>query len=366
MIENMRVFRKFKLIAIISFATLSTVYGGNEERAGQAGASQLLVNPWSRSTGMGGAGMVFSTGIEAMQLNVAGLAEIDKLEILFSHRQWLGISSGIDVNAAGTAVQVGESGVIGFEIMAMSFGKIEQTTVNLPEGGIGIFSPLYFTGAIAYAKKFSQRINGGLTIKIVHEEIGNVQADGIAIDAGVNYTTGINDQIKFGIALRNVGPAMQYKGTGLTVVGQIPGSGSAITQQQRSQRFEMPSLLNIGASYDFLFIEVDDSLRKNVRSEHRITPAFNYTSNSFTPDLYALGLEYAFKEMFMARGGYIIQGASGTDDLGSLALTGLSLGATVEYPLSRKKNNGTAALDFSWQATKNFGGITSLGIRLNL
>lgn len=351
------------IVALICSA--HPLWAGNNERSGQAGASELLVNPWTRSTGMGNAGSVMAQGLEAISLNVAGLAEVKKLEVNFSHRDWLK-ASGIDVNTFGIASHVGESGVLGVQIMTMTFGDITTTTVNDPEGGQGTFSPLFFTGSISYAKQFSQRINGGITVKAVREEITNVSANTIAIDAGVNYTTGINEEIKFGIALMNVGPAMSYTGTGLNITGNIPESGTPITQSQRSQRFELPSLLNIGFSYDYLIGLIDDTTSRNVRADHRITGAFNYTSNSFSPDLYAFGVEYAFREMFMGRFGYIVKDKTGFEGLGDNALTGFSAGATVEYPMSKKKSSGTVALDFSWQRTVNFGGITSLGIRLNL
>lgn len=361
----MRGFNKNVLVTLAIVLCVLTTRAGNNERSGQAGASELLVNPWTRSTGMGNAGSVMAQGLEALALNVAGLAEVRKLEVNFSHRDWLA-SSGVDVNTFGLASHVGESGVIGIQIMTMSFGDINATTVNNPEGGQGTFTPLFFTGSIAYAKQFSQRINGGITVKAIREEITNVSANSIALDAGVNYTTGIHEEIKFGIALMNVGPAMQYSGSGLNTTGTIPGSDRPITQSQRSQKFELPSLLNIGMAYDYLINFLDDTTNKHIRAEHRITGAFNYTSNSFSPDLYAFGVEYAFKETFMGRFGYIIKDKSGTDDLGDLALTGLSAGASVEYPMSKKKDIGTIALDFSWQQTQNFGGITSLGIRLNL
>jgi hypothetical protein len=259
------------------------------------------------------------------------------------------------------------AGVLGLQVTAMSFGEIENTTIELPEGGQGTYSPLFFNMGLSYAKQFSQRINAGITFKVIHEEITNVSADGIALDAGVNYTTDIHDEIKFGIALRNVGPAMKYKGSGLYTINPLSGASSGvITQEQRSQRYELPSLLNIGLSYDFLFTLIEDSSLADVRAMHRITPAGTFTSNSFTPDLVILGAEYAFKEMFMARFGYIIPGKSGDGELGSTSLTGFSAGATFEYPMSKKRNGGTAALDFSWQATDNFGGITSIGLRLNL
>ena len=59
--------------------------------------------------------------------------------------------------------------------------------------------------------------------------------------------------------------------------------------EQRSQSFEIPSSLNIGASYDFLFAE----------NKHRLTTAANFSSMAFSKDQYTLGLEYGFAKLFM-------------------------------------------------------------------
>jgi hypothetical protein len=56
---------------------------GNEQRAGQAGASELLINPWARSSGWGGANTAGIKGLEALNLNVAGTAFTKKNRINF-------------------------------------------------------------------------------------------------------------------------------------------------------------------------------------------------------------------------------------------------------------------------------------------
>ena len=42
------------LVFIMCFFSISS-YAGNEQRAGQAGASELLINPWARTSGWAGA-----------------------------------------------------------------------------------------------------------------------------------------------------------------------------------------------------------------------------------------------------------------------------------------------------------------------
>ena len=66
----------FKLICsafiLISFASLESGFAGNPDRKGQAGASELLINPWARSSGFGNANASSVKGLEASYLNIAG------------------------------------------------------------------------------------------------------------------------------------------------------------------------------------------------------------------------------------------------------------------------------------------------------
>ena len=68
---------------------------------------------------------------------------------------------------------------------------------------------------LAYAKKFSSSISGGLNLKVVSQSISNVRAQGMAFDAGIRYVTGDQEHIKFAISLKNVGPPMSFSGDGL-------------------------------------------------------------------------------------------------------------------------------------------------------
>ena len=87
----------------------------------------------------------------------------------------------------------------------------------------------------------------------VGKSISNVRAQGVAFDAGIRYVTGDQDHIKFAISLKNVGPPMSFSGDGLSIDMLNPSTSISIGMQQRVSSFELPSQLNIGASYDFNF-----------------------------------------------------------------------------------------------------------------
>ncbi len=329
------------------------VSAGNKDRSGQAGASELLINPWARSSGWGGANIASVQGLEGLFVNVAGTAHTKGTEMIFSNTQWLK-GSEISINSFGITQKIGESGVIGLGIVAMGFGDIPITTEELPEGGIGNFSPNYMNINISYAKAFSSSIYGGINIKIVSEVISDVSAQGIALDAGIQYVTGPRENIRFGITLRNVGPTMRFSGDGLSIRTLLPGQESYFTVEQRSADFELPTQLALGASYDFYISEM-----------HRLSLAGNFISNSFNKDQFVFGAEYELKSYLMLRGGYTYEEGISSKADRTTAYTGPSAGFTVALPLNKEKGS-SLAIDYSYRATDPFSGTHSIGARINL
>ena len=157
---------------------------GNRDRSGQSGASELLINPWAQSSGWGGVNTATVRGLEAMFGNVAGVALAKNTELVFSQTQWLK-GTDIKISAFGFTTRVSESSVIGMSITSMSIGDIMITRTDLPEGGIGTFSPSYMNVGLSYSKAFSSSIYGGMVVRIINESISDLSAGGVALDAGI-------------------------------------------------------------------------------------------------------------------------------------------------------------------------------------
>lgn len=350
-----KIFKYFAALLLtgVLFIPFNHLTAGNKDRTGQAGASELLINPWARSSGWGGVNIAGVKGLEGLFGNVAGTAHTKGTELIFSHTEWLQ-GSDVSINTFGLTQKVGATSVIGLGIMAMRFGDIPITTEDLPDGGIGNFSPSYMNINISFAKAFSSSIYGGLNIKIVSEVISDVSAQGIALDAGIQYVTGPRDNVRFGITLRNVGPTMRFSGDGLSIRSLLPGQESYFTLEQRSADFELPTQLAMGASYDIKISEM-----------HSVTLAGSFISNSFTKDQFVVGAEYELKSYLMLRGAYTYEeGITSKTDRTS-AFTGPSAGFTVAVPLDKEKGS-SIAIDYSYRATDPFNGTHSIGARFNL
>jgi len=322
-----------------------------EERVGQAGAFELLINPWARSSGLSGANTASVRGIESVYLNVAGLTGTNKTEIMFSNASWFG---DISINSFGVAQKVGDTGVMGISFMSLDFGDIMITTEDNPNGGVGTYSPQFMNLAVSYAKKFTNRISGGFSVKLISESVANLSANGFAFDTGIHYETGSRNQAKFGITLKNIGPGMAFNGDGDDVT--LNGSnGYDQTYEIRSADFDLPSLLNIGGSYDFL-----------IESDHRITVSGNFTSNSFSKDQLLFGTEYGYKSYLMLRMGYSYEKGilNDFDEGRTTAFTGFSTGFSVEIPVSEE--GSSFGLDYSFRPANPLSSVHTIGARIDL
>lgn len=339
-------------IFCLLFWSLPSLQAGNPDRQGEAGAYELLMNPWARSAGLHTLTTSNITGVEALQLNVAGLSRINKTEVLIGHSLYL---QGTDMrtNAFGLGQRIGKNGAFGLSVMALDFGDIRVTTTDQPEGTGATFSPNFFNLGLSYAHTFENKVSVGITVRGISQSIADVSAFGFAIDAGVQYVTGEQDNFKFGISLRNVGSRMTFGGEGLSI--QRPSSNRGtydLTFEQRAASFELPSMLNIGLSYDFYPAE-----------ENRLTVVGNFTANSFSRDEIGAGLEYSLKENFMLRAAYRYE-LDLENDIEASIYTGLSAGASVEIPLSREKKDTRLGIDYAYRATRLWNGTHNFSVRI--
>lgn len=348
--------QKIYFSLLLLLCSFSLIQAGNPDRQGEAGAYELLMDPWARTAGLHSMSTSLVRGVEAMNLNVAGMVRINKLDFGFGSTQYLQ-GTGINLSSAAVAAKIGKKGksVMGLSLMAVDFGDIPVTTTNQPEGTGATYSPSFFNLGFSYAHEFENKVSVGLLLRAISESLANVSAFGFAIDAGVQYVTGEQDNFKFGISLRNIGSPMTFRGEALSFQRPSPNGGSYdVTVDQRGASFELPSMLNIGASYDFRFLE-----------KHRFTVLGNFTSNSFSRDNLGAGAEYAFDERFVLRGGYKSE-LSVTDPIQAPIYTGLSAGGSVTFPLSKVEKNTKISLDYAYRASKIWSGTHNISVRISL
>ena len=358
-----RLFRYITMILAVLFGfTVSQAFAGNPDRSGQAGAPELLINPWAASAGWGNAGMSMVHGVDAIYGNVAGITNTNRLDANFTYTSWLaGSGANISVSAFGLLARVGESSVLGVAMMTFSLGEIPVTTTENPDPGtLGTYKPNLMNINISFAKAFSNSISGGFNLKIISESIRDMGGVGVALDAGIQYVTGPFDNVHFGITLKNIGPTMKFSGDGLSYKAfLIEGSSNQFTVVQRADQFELPTQLSIAAAYDFVLGETS-----------RLTVAGNFCSNSFTKDQLTFGLQYDWNSILLLRAGYTwengiwAKGGMLDSDQCMNVNRGLSAGVSVQAPLTKGENPVRLAVDYAFRDTYTFKGHHSVGVRL--
>jgi hypothetical protein len=357
-LKKMNNIKKFGAVLLSVLTLAAPAFAGNPDRAGQAGGTQLLVNPWARSAGWGGVGMAGIKGVEAMSFNVAGLVQTGtKMEFNLSRANWL-TGTGTFINSFGMVQTLGESksNAIGISIVSFDFGDIDMTTTSMPAGA-GSYSIQLLNIGLGYSHKFSDNISGGVLIRGISEGVFNAKATGAALDAGIQYKAGKQDRMKFGVSLRNVGPTMTYSGDALAIRGRIEGSDITRTLQIKSNEFELPSILNIAGSYD-LFV---DSTAKTT-----LTFAASYTSNAFSKDQIGAGLQLGlFRKVLVLRAGYLYEPGMFSYDTRTNALRGPSAGLSLNLAFGKDKMKNFA-LDYAYRLAAPFGGTHIFGLRLNI
>ena len=361
---------KTKSIAIVALFSAMGVYtakAGNPERQGQAGAAQLTINGWARSSGWGWANGGGITGVEAMYMNVAGLDRgTYKTELGFHRTQWL-VGSGIAINSFGFGQKLGEEGDKGtFGISVMQFGikPIDITTENNPYGGIGTYRVNMTNIGLAYSKSFSNNISAGIIVRAVNEGIPDARAMGMSMDAGVQYVTTLRptaskikqNDIKFGISMKNIGPDMRHQGDGLSYKARLQNGSFDKTVQPKVDKIKLPSLLNISGSYDIRLDGGEETYN------NRLTVGFGFTNFAFSANQTTLGLEYSYKNLLSLRTGFIYQEGVFDKENRTSAFTGFSGGLSYDI----KTGSNQISLDYSYRATNPFDGTHSFGVRISL
>ncbi len=344
-------------LGMIALAT--TAFAGNKDRSGQAGATEMNINPWGQSSGVFGMNVSYAVGVDALKTNIAGIAGTEKLDIGVSHVIYL-TNSQVTINDIAVTDKLGDLGVLGINLMSMGFGDITITDYNNPEGS-GTYRPQFLNLEVGFAKEFSNSVRAGFAATFINEQLTSIHANGAAFEGGVQYATGARNNFHFGITLRNIGTNMRFSGTGFTINGEAPQSTYNMSQTTPADKFSLPTYLSIGSSYDF-YLDENHLQNKDDEPKHRLSVLADFTSNSFLNDYLGGGLEYCYRNMFMIRAAYRYENGIGTATSQTM-YTGLAVGATIQKQVGDK--GPVLALDYSFRPTeKPSNGVHVISLRL--
>jgi long-subunit fatty acid transport protein len=304
------------LVAItLTNSSLNSLYAGDRGKFGTSAAPELLIPVGSVGTSLGGSNLSYVTGLDAMYWNPAGLAQLNSptAEVMFSHMNYF---ADMNMQYFAGASNIG-LGVIGASVRSLSIGEIIETSELQPEGTGNIYNPTYLVASVSFARQMTDKIRFGTNVKIISENVANVSATGFAFDFGIQYIGGTTG-LAFGIAIKNLGPAMSFDGPGLERT--YIENGQQVTRKIILQEFDLPTNLEIGASYTY---------KMNPQNTLNISSTFQ--NSSFSSDEYKFGLEYNYNDNFYLRGAYVYTPQAKNN---GESLFGPAFGAGVKYPFT--------------------------------
>jgi len=335
---KLKYFIIFGLTLVLIAGFVFQAQAGHPKKKGTSAAEELLIPVGSRGTSLGGSCIAAISGSGAIYWNPAGLSNTPKTaDVMFSHHSYI---ADIGVSYAAVGVNTG-IGSIGVSFQTFSFGNIDVTTEDAPEGTGATFSPSYMNFGLTYSRAMTDRIYIGVTAKMISEKIMGMQNNGYAFDMGVQYVSALG--VRLGIVMKNWGPAMRFEGGDLEYRVTIPGTEPQ-TPDTRLRRIasesELPSTFEIGIAYDYAVME-----------KLSFTAMGNFRNHNFANDEMAVGVELNFDDMFFVRGAYSM--APEEEDIGGTKayLFGPSFGFGVSYPISQTVE---ISLDYAYRTAEYF------------
>lgn len=310
----------FLILAMLT----SLLVAGDVTRVGTSSGDQVKVPVGSRNLAMGGADIATTKNIDAIYWNPAGLGEMKNLKVAgqFSNQKMIAdISTNYFAMGFNTRL-----GVLGISLKTFDFGEIDVTTVENMDGTGETYSPTFATGGITFARAVTDKINFGVTGKLVYESIPRCSGTAFAVDFGIQYKNVLDiDGLNVGICVKNIGSNLKYEGSALLTeaTDEIETSTTSYTdfRNRVTSDASLPTTMDMGLSY---VLPVGFG---------NVTLAADFQHNNFENDQVLFGSEMEISKMIFLRAGYIYTTEDADyEDLGD-SVFGLTLGLGIEYDL---------------------------------
>jgi hypothetical protein len=290
----------------------------------------LRIVPDARSGAMGDAGIATSPDPNAMHFNASKLAFAEQeLSLSATYSPWLRALGLTDVYLAYLSgyQKLGDDQAIGLSLRYFSLGDIAFTDDNGESLGNGRPNEFEFAGA--YARKLSENLSAGLSLKFIYSNLAADQTvEGREIRAGIGGAADISftynndyDGGKFvaGLVFSNLGTKISYTEDNNDYLPANLGIGAAWT-------FDLDDFNSITIAGDInkLLVPtpphtfIDEDPGPDGRADYKQIPVVSSWFKSFgdAPEggseelrelMYSLGIEYWYDNQFAVRAGYFYE-----------------------------------------------------------
>ena len=336
-----------KFIFIIVLLMPVAIFAGSFSKVGTAAAQFLKIGVGARAMGMGGSFTAIANDVSTIYWNPAGIANLDRTSIGFTHSQWF---ADISHDFAGVVVPVSSSDFLAVHATTLNTGEQEVTTVANPDG-TGIFYDVRDLAiGVSYSRQLTDRFAVGLSAKYVMQTLYNVQASSLTLDIGSYLRTGFHNLI-IGMAISNFGGSMQLDGRDLITIADVNSSFRGNYNPDArltTQEYPLPLIFRVGLAMDVVggkdpVIQSDD---------YRFTLATEGTHLNDNNERFNIGSELSWTETVFVRAGYKV----------NYDTEKWTLGVGVHIPFG----NQEVVFDYAYIEFDNLGNVSQFSLELQL
>jgi len=298
----------------------------------------LLIEPSSRSGGMGQAHVAQSDDGFSGYWNPGAMAFNKKRQAAWMHTNWLGKVDGIDdmyIEYLGWHTHSPSlEGNVGFHFIYLTYGSQDQTDYN--GQFLRTFTSYELAFAVSYATQLSEKLGLGGSFKFIFSNlspVGTGRTDGpkgqgmsYAFDFGLKYKDMLwINGLDLGVNLQNIGPDITF----------IDDAQSDPLPMNLRAGFSFRFHDAIGFDPAFYQLTANADMNKLLANNDfvlaRLVTAWtdDTTRQEIDSTIFSIGGEFLYWELLAIRGGYIY------DKAGSII--GPSFGAGIQYSFSGYK-----------------------------
>jgi hypothetical protein len=333
--------------------------------AGTTAAEFLLLGAGARGMALGPAFAAMTRDVEALYYNPASLPLMDGMEFGMTlmpyyadtRYMWAGLAMPLAGGEYGFGLSISNFGFSDAPVYTEADQNNESNlTYGVSETVLGL----------SFAHSFIDRFSGGVTLKLISDQLGATSAFGAALDIGTNYHAELAGRpISFAFVIQNLGTSLRHTGTGLdfdvlpvTTDPSFPSqSVDPAPSRYQTQSSAIPVVFRVGVAYDALSTAANRlTLGAEFNEAYNSSPAFGFSgeyawSPTELPLAAALRGSYAYQPDNRLSGeeSRNFAGATATTNEG---LDGLALGGGVRFNLSDYQ----VRADYAW---RHFGMLGS-------
>lgn len=269
---------------------------GSFSKVGTTAAPFLKIGVGARAVALGGNFVALADDPSALYWNPAGITELKKMSIAGTHTQWF---ADITHDAVTFIAPIGKVSAMGVDLIYLSSGDIEQTTLEDQDGNGIFYDVTDLAIGLTYARKLTDRFSVGVKGKYIRQTLFNEEASTFAVDFGTIFNTGFNG-LRIGMNLANFGGNMRMDGSDLSVVQEDPFTGELIENRRKTESWPLPVIFRVGVAMDIL--GAGEAMMQS--RDNRLTLAIDGNHPNDNYETIGAGVEYMWNNILALRLGY--------------------------------------------------------------